>query len=126
MNSTRYGGTGMRVTKNVTSRGTSYYIIRSVAGGSSEIVEKLGTEEDIKNKYHCTDALAWAKKRAQELTVQEKEAQTTVMVPLHAKTVSPMDRQMSFNIGYLFLQKLYYDLKLPSVCRQISRQYSFS
>ncbi len=116
----------MRVTKNVTSKGTSYYIIRSVAGGSSEIVEKLGTEEDIKNKYHCTDALAWAKKRAQELTLQEKEAQTTVMVPLHAKTVIPMDRQMSFNIGYLFLQKLYYDLKLPSVCRQISRQYSFS
>lgn len=37
-----------------------------------------------------------------------------------------MDRPMSFNIGYLFLQKLYYDLKLPSVCRQISRQYSFS
>ena len=97
----------MRVTKNVTRKGTSYYIIRSVAGGSSEIVEKLGTEEDIKNKYHCTDALAWAKKRAQELPIQEKEAQTTVMVPLHAKAVIPMDRPMSFNIGYLFLQKLY-------------------
>ena len=66
VNSTRYGGTGMRVTKNVTSRGTSYYIIRSVAGGSSEIVEKLGTEEDIKNKYHCTDALAWAKGSAND------------------------------------------------------------
>ena len=51
----------MRVTKNVTSKGTSFYIIRSVAGGSTEIVEKLGTEEEIKNKYHCEDALAWAK-----------------------------------------------------------------
>ena len=115
----------MRVTKNVTSKGTSFYIIRSVAGGSTEIVEKLGTEEEIKNKYHCEDALAWAKKRASDLTIQEKESQTTVMVPLKANVPVQAGKQLCFQTGYLFLQKIYYDLKLPVVCRQISRRYDF-
>ena len=39
----------MRVTKNVTKKGTSFYIIRSISGGSTEIVEKLGTEKEIKD-----------------------------------------------------------------------------
>lgn len=115
----------MRVTKNVTNKGTSYYIIRSVAGGSTEIVEKLGTGDEIKEKYHCEDPETWAKQRACELTIQEKESKTTVMVPLHANTIIPMGKQMSFHIGYLFLQKIYYALKLPNTCRQIEKRYSF-
>lgn len=115
----------MRVTKNVTKKGTSFYIIRSVSGGSTEIVEKLGTEKEILEKYHCDDAYEWAKKRAAELTIQEKESQTKVMVPLRPFVSIPSDEKMSFNIGYLFLQQLYYDLKIPSICREISKRHAF-
>ena len=41
----------MRVTKNKTKNGLSFYIIRSVDGGSTEVVEKLGTEKEIMEKY---------------------------------------------------------------------------
>lgn len=122
---TIYGDPAMRVTKNVTKKGTSFYIIRSVSGGSTEIVEKLGTEDEIKEKYHCEDAYEWAKKRASELTIQEKESQTKVMVPLRPFVSIPSDEQMSFNIGYLFLQQIYYDLKVPSICREISKRHAF-
>ena len=115
----------MRVTRNVTSKGTSYYIIRSVSGGSTEIVEKLGTENEIKAKYHCEDALAWAKKRASDLTIREKESQTKVMVPFRPGVPIPKDEAMSFNIGYLFLQQIYYELKIPQLCREIARRYAF-
>ena len=122
---TIYGDTTMRVTKNVTKKGTSFYIIRSISGGSTEIVEKLGTEKEIKDKYHCEDAYEWAKKRASELTIQEKESQTKVMIPLRPFVPIPPGERMSFNIGYLFLQQLYYDLRIPSICREISKHHAF-
>ncbi|MBF0999226.1 MAG: transposase, partial [Lachnospiraceae bacterium] len=70
----------MRVTTNKTKNGNSYYIIRSIAGGSSEVVEKLGLEQDIRKKYNCDDVLAWAKARARKLTEDEKESKEKVMV----------------------------------------------
>ena len=54
----------MRLTTNKTKNGISYYIIRSVRRDgkrSSEVVERLGTEREIMEKYHCTDANKWAK-----------------------------------------------------------------
>lgn len=50
------GSNVMRVTKNKIKNGLSFYIIRSVDGGSTEVVEKLGTEKEIMEKYHCKDA----------------------------------------------------------------------
>lgn len=49
----------MRLTTNKTSKGITYYIIRSIRRDgkrSSEVVERLGTEQEICEKYHCTDA----------------------------------------------------------------------
>ena len=69
----------MRVTKNKTKNGFSFYIIRSVDGGSTEVVEKLGTEKEIMEKYHCKDAEAWARERARKLTENEKESRETVL-----------------------------------------------
>ena len=71
----------MRVTQNKTSKGTSFYTIRSVSGGSTEIVEKLGTEKEIKDKYHCDDALDWAKRRAKLLTEKENESRPKLWFP---------------------------------------------
>lgn len=115
----------MRVTQNKTSKGTSFYIIRSVSGGSTEIVEKLGTEQQILEKYKCTDALAWARQRAKELTEKEKESQIKVMVPLQPHALISKETAASFNVGYLFLQQIYYELGLDKVCSTISRRHSF-
>ena len=66
----------MRVTKNKTKNGLSFYIIRSIDGGSTEVVEKLGTEKEIMEKYHCKDAEAWARERARKLTENEKDTRS--------------------------------------------------
>ena len=75
------GSNVMRVTKNKTKNGLSFYIIRSVDGGSTEVVEKLGTEKEIMEKYLCKDAEAWARERARKLTENEKESREKVLVP---------------------------------------------
>ena len=116
----------MRVTQNKTSKGTTFYIIRSVSGGSTEIVEKLGTEQQIMEQHHCTDALAWARQRAKELTEKEKESQSRVMIPLQPHALIAKGETFSLNVGYLFLQQIYYALGLHKVCHEISRRRSLS
>jgi transposase len=119
----------MRLTTNKTSNGTSYYIIRSIRRDgkrSSEVVERLGTEQEIMEKYHCTDAAAWAKEHLDELNHAESEKQQKVLIPLRTDAIIPLDRQNSYNVGYLFLQKIYYDLQLPNICRRIKKEHAFS
>lgn len=114
----------MRITKT----GKNYYIIRSIKRDgkrSSEVVERLGSEEEIMSRYHCTDAESWAKQRLDELNEQERTARTKILVPFESKTLIPMNKQKSFNVGYLFLQQLYYDLYLPNICEYISKKHGF-
>ena len=114
----------MRITKT----GKNYYIIRSIKRDgkrSSEVVERLGSEEEIMSRYHCTDAESWAKQRLDELNEQERTARTKVLVPFESKTLIPLNEQKSFNVGYLFLQQLYYDLYLPNICEYISKKHGF-
>lgn len=114
----------MRITKT----GKNYYIIRSIKRDgkrSSEVVERLGSEEEIMSRYHCTDAESWAKQRLDELNEQERTARTKILVPFESKTLIPLNKQKSFNVGYLFLQQLYYDLYLPNICEYISKKHGF-
>lgn len=115
----------MRVTKNKTKNGLSFYIIRSVDGGSTEVVEKLGTEKEIMDKYHCKDAEAWARERARKLTENEKESREKVLVPFRPHVLLDMDQKQSFQIGYLFLQQIYYELKLPLICNAIAKRHAW-
>lgn len=114
----------MRITKT----GKNYYIIRSIKRDgkrSSEVVERLGSEEEIMSRYHCTDAESWAKQRLDELNEQERTARTKILVPFESKTLIPLNKQKSFNVDYLFLQQLYYDLYLPNICEYISKKHGF-
>ena len=72
----------MRLTTNITKSGTSYYIIRSIKRNgkrSSEVVEKLGTDKEICERYNCTDAALWAKNHLDELNQAEASKITKVL-----------------------------------------------
>lgn len=119
----------MRLTTNKTSKGISYYVIRSIRRDgkrSSEVVERLGTEQEIMEKYHCTDAAAWAKQHLEELNQAEDSKQHKVLVSLRTDSLISAGQRKSFNVGYLFLQKIYYDLHIPNLCKQIAKSHAFS
>ena len=97
----------MRITKNKTKNGLSFYIIRSVDGGSTEVVEKLGTEKEIMEKYHCPDAEAWARERARKLTEDEKESREKVLVSFRPHALIDMVQNQALLIASAFLQQLY-------------------
>lgn len=90
----------------------------------SVTVEKLGTETEIQNKYHM-DALTWAKQHVAELNKKEKEEKSDIIVSFPQGEIIEKDYQCKFNVGYLFLKKIYHELKLNLICKHISKDYKF-
>lgn len=118
----------MRLKISPSKNAKSYYVIRSIrrAGkNSSEIVEKLGTEKYIKETYGVDDAEAWARAYVNRLNEEEKSKNHKVLIPFDTATRILPHKQNSFNAGYLFLQKIYYQLGLPGICRKIKKNHSF-
>ena len=118
----------MRLNKVKSKNATSYYIIRSVrrnGKNSSEIVRKLGTEESIRDTYGVDDVDAWANEQLRIMNEEEAAKDHNVLVSFNTSSVIDADKRLSFNVGYLFLQQIYYKLGLPSICKKIKKDSSF-
>lgn len=119
----------MRLNKVKSKNATSYYIIRSVrrnGKNSSEIVRKLGTEKSIRETYGVDDVDEWAKEQLKKINDEELSKKHKVLIPFNSDEIIQYDEQLSFNAGYLFLQKIYFQLGLPSICRKIKKENGFS
>lgn len=104
------------------------YVIKSfrTADGKSttKIVEKLGTYKKLKEIHD--DPIAWAKAYVNELNQKEKENKLAVNVRFLPYEQNEKDNQKLFDGGYLFLQKIYYELRIDYICKKISEKYKFS
>lgn len=114
----------LRVTK---SKNTDiFYVIKTVYIKGKEktiIVEKLGNTSTIKSRTNGENPYIWAKKYVEELNKQEKENKRNITLEKSPSTIISLNKQKLFNIGYIFLEKLYYDLKLNKTCKKISERY---
>jgi transposase len=118
----------LKVTKSKNS--ASLYVIKSVynsktKSNSSKIVEKLGTEVEIREKLKGKDPYEWAKEYIRKLNEKEKEQTRKILIPFEQSKIIVKDEQSSFNGGYLFLQKIYYKLGLHKICNEITNKYKF-
>ena len=118
----------MRIRTTKTKNGRLFYVIKTyydTHGKEHSItVEKLGNENDIRAKYNC-DPDEWAKAHVAELNEQEKIEKADIEISFSPKSLISKNHQYSFNIGYLFLQSLYYQLGLDRMCNEISKKYKF-
>jgi transposase len=119
----------MRLKLTKSKNATSLYVIKSIyqkgKGNTSKIVEKLGTLKELEKKLGGEDPLVWAKKYIAELNEQERQNRREIMVKYSPAKIIPKDEQHTFNGGYLFLQKIYYNLGLHEICEQIAKKYKF-
>lgn len=121
----------MRLKVSKSKNAASLYVIKSIynsktQSNSSVIVEKLGTETELREKLNGQDPYEWAKSYIDELNEKEKEDNSKVMVQYSPTKLIAKDKQLSFNGGYLFLQKIYHDLKLHDICKEISKRHKFT
>jgi transposase len=119
----------MRLSISKSKNATSLYVIKSTYQNgvhSSKIVEKLGTEAELREKLNGKDPYEWAKEYIAELTRKEKEGKREVLVKYSPAKIINKDELRSFNGGYLFIQDLYHQLNLQQICKTISSKYKFT
>jgi transposase len=118
----------MRLSLSKSKNATSLYVIKDVIEKNkrtTKIVEKLGTYDELKKKLSGQDPIDWAKKYIEVLNKKEEEEKREVLVKYSPSKLINKDEQHSFNGGYLFLQKIYYELGLHKICKEISDKYKF-
>lgn len=118
----------MRINKTKTKNFEFYYIIKDITRNkkrTTKIVEKLGTIDDIKIRAKDEEPLQWLNNYITELNIKEKEGKRDIIKSYSPNKIIDKDKQRSFNGGYLFLQKIYYDLKINKICEDITNKYQF-
>lgn len=118
----------MRLQISKSKNSASLYVIKSIYINRKEhtkIVEKLGTYDELLKKLNGQDPIEWAKKYIEELNRKEKEDEREVLVKYSPSKLISKGEQRSFNGGYIFLQKIYHELGLHKVCKEISQKYKF-
>ena len=105
----------MRVQITRSKNAECFYIVKSVrvhGKNSNKVVEQLGNLVAVKKRAGDMDPYEWAKEYAKELTRLEKEQSREITVKFKPTKIMDKDIQQSYDVGYLFLQKIYYELGL--------------
>lgn len=123
----------MRVTTSKSKNSESFYITQSYTSAqgksTSKTIRKLGTLAELSKRLN-TDregVMAWANEQARLETMKYKSEKedAIIMVPFHSNKLMDYHKQKLFTGGYLFLQSVYYGLKMDSICRKIKSRYKF-
>lgn len=102
------------------------YICRSVRIKTkikSENVKSLGRIDKLMSDMNLSrdEVIAWGEAQVEKMNT----APLPVNVAFYPDKQIPMDEKRSFTAGYLFLQKIYYDLKMDNVFRNIKSRYKY-
>ena len=119
----------MRLSLVKSKNTTQFYVIKSYRDkngkNTSKIIEKLGNTEEVTKKAKGKDPIVWAKKYIEGLNKAEKENNLKILIEKSTSTLIPKNEQNLFNCGYLFLEKIYYELGINRICRTINEKYTF-
>lgn len=117
----------MKLTISKSKNATLYYIQKSYrtdsGKSSTRTVERLGTIEEVKARFAEENTMDAVKEYIKELTLADKEQRRDVVVKLSQNKMIKQNEQNSYNGGYLFLQKVYYELGLDKICNKIEKRH---
>ena len=119
----------MKVTVSKSKNATIYYISKSVrinGKSTTKTLERLGSPEEIKKRRGDMNPYEWAKQYAAELTRKEKEGHREILIRYSPAQRIEKNSRQTVNIGYLFLQDIYYDLGLNKICSSIAEDHGFT
>lgn len=122
----------MRITISKSTNTEQIYIIKSYrknnGSTSTKIFKKLGKIKDLMSERNESrdEVIAWAKNQAMYYTELEKQENLVLNITYNENKEIPMNKQVSFNAGYLFLKSLFYDLKLDDICDDIRLKHKFN
>ena len=105
----------------------NYYIIKDYTKNgkrSTKPVLRIGNLEEVKKLAGDIDYKLWLNNYVKKYNDEHSEKETIIIKKNNNKIISK-DSRTSFNVGYLFLQKLYNRLKINDICNSIQDKYQF-
>lgn len=111
--------------KKTISKSGSIYIQKSVRNGtrvSSKTVKKLGRIDELMKEKNMTreQVPAWADSEIEKLELEEKKrhgTEVTITIPVREAPHGSLPLKQA---GYLFLQKICYELRVDEICKKIA------
>lgn len=89
---------------------------------STKIFEKLGNQRRVEDRFGKNNTIEKIKEYINDLNSEDKNE----LVKLELNSSKRINKEKrNFNIGYLFLEKLYNDLKIKDICNKIQSNYKF-
>ena len=121
----------MRLKKSVTKSNTTYCIIRdyrNINGKKSTYVyENLGNEKKLKERFGNDNTLDKVKEYIASLSEKIKNEQEEIInIKLNPNKQIEKDINRLFFSGHFFLRKIYYDLGIDKICKNIKEKYKFN
>lgn len=90
---------------------------------TTKIFEKLGNQEQVEERFGKTDTISKIRQYIDELNNEDKEE--LLKREFNPNKRISINNKRKFNVGYLFLEKLYNQLNIKSICDSISEKYKF-
>lgn len=119
----------MYLSPNKPIEGKIYYIVKGfrdkTGKATSKNIRRLGTLAEVRDREGVNDAWAWIKAELDRENRLDGENKRKVSVDFYPEKLIKKDEIRLFNIGFLILQKLYYELGIGLINDGISRRSGF-
>ena len=117
----------MRLSYSKSKNATLFYIIKDYTNlkgkRTTKIFEKLGNQQQIEERFGKDNTLNKINEYIKSLNNDNKEE--ILKKEYNPNQIISKGIKRKFNIGYLFLQKLYTELKINDICDSIQEKYQF-
>ena len=105
----------------------NYYIIKDYTKNgkrSTKHVERIGNLEEVKKLAGNQDYQEWLKDYVKKYN-EEHCKKEIITIKKNNKKIIASNINNNFNVGYLFLENIYNQLKLKDICDNIQNKYQF-
>ena len=105
----------------------NYYVIKDYTKNgkrSTKHVERIGNLEEVKKLAGNQNYQEWLKDYIKEYN-EEHCKKEIITIKKNNKKIIASNVNNKFNIGYLFLKKIYNELKMNDICKEIENKYQF-
>ena len=90
---------------------------------TTKIFEKLGNQQQVEERFGKINTIQNIKKYISSLNNEDKEELIKIELNPNKRIIG--DNKINFNVGYLFLEKIYNELKIKNICDSIQDKYQF-
>ena len=90
---------------------------------TTKIFEKLGNQQQVEKRFGKENTIIEIKKYIDTLNNEDKEKLIKIELNPNKRIIG--DKNITFNVGYLFLEKLYNQLNIKNICDSIQYKYQF-